>query len=133
MDKIEKLEEELKQLKRERYENQVKQANELKEKFQKKSKIYIWWSDDYYWASVWDLSFYYWYEETMCKKHPKNEDCEDEFDCEKRERCFTAVEWDKEVMRIPTSDLSPECNNMEDYIICGILMYIDNKNKWTIK
>lgn len=124
MDKIRQLENELKELKYQEFMKQQKESQRIKAEYQKKEKIDVWWSDDYYYASIWDTSFYYGYEVTMCKKHPKIDDCEDRYDCEKREWCFTAHEWDKEIMRIPESDLSPSCRDVADHLMCWILLYI---------
>ena len=117
------LEKELQDMKRELFMKQQKEARELKYKKEKEADISISWSDDYFWADVWDFSFYYWYEETFCKKHPNIEDCEDRYDCEWREWCFTACKWDKEVMRIPQSDLWI-CDTVEEYTMWGIMLFI---------
>jgi len=119
MNKISQLEEELRKAKQEEYDNRRKEIEEKK----KKISTSIWGSDDYYCAAIDWFSFYYWYEETYCSKHPKIDDCEDRFDCDKRERCFTANIWDKEVMRIPASKLSVDWN-IEEYLISWMLMFI---------
>ena len=119
MNEIERLKEELR---RAQEEENRKRQNKIEEA-KKKIPTYISWSDDYFCASIDWFDFYYWYEVTHCSKHPKIDDCEDRFDCDKRERCFTATIGDKEVMKIPASKLSVD-GNIEDYMISGMLMFI---------
>lgn len=119
MDKIKELENELMKAKQEAYDRHRREIEEAK----KKIPTDVWWSDDYFYASIDWFYFYYWYEETYCRKHPKTDNCEDRYDCDKRERCFTATIWDKEVMRIPASKLSVD-GNIEDYMISWMLMFI---------
>ena len=119
MSKITQLEEKLKKAKQEVYEKRRKEIEEAK----KKIVTNVWWSDDYFYADIDWLSFYYWYEETHCSKHPNIDDCEDKYNCDKREWCFTATIWDKKVMRLPASKLSVDWN-IEEYLISWMLMFI---------
>ena len=123
---IYKLERELKEKKRKLYEIERKKKMKEEEEFIKSTKVDVWWSDDYYGASSGEYRFYYWYEETMCKKHPKNEDCEDD-GCEERERCFTVSKWKKEIMRLPTSSLKKW--NIDETFISWVMMFIKEITK----
>lgn len=127
---INKLEQELQQKKRQVAEFNRKQILKKEQERKNTTKIDVHWSDDYYWADVWEYSFYYWYEETMCKKHHKTKDCEDRFDCDERERCFVVCKWDKEIMRLPTSDL--QSWNIDETFVSWLMMFIqkllDNQN-----
>lgn len=119
MNKIQELEQQLREEKEKEFRKRQQEIKDAK----KKIETDVSGSDDYFCASIEWFNFYYWYEETMCPKHPKIDDCEDEYDCDKREWCFVATIWDKEVMRIPASKLSVD-GNIEDYMISGMLMFI---------
>ena len=128
--KIEELEKELKKAKEEEFRKREEEIRLAKDKI----PTSVWVSDDYFYADIDWFSFYYWYEETHCPKHPKIDDCEDEYDCDKREWCFTASIWDKQVMKIPASKLAVNWN-IEEYLISWMLMFIKKfipKTKWWI-
>ena len=120
MNRIQELEQELRKEKEKEFKKRQEEIKKAKEKI----KTSVCGSDDYYCADIDWFSFYYWYEATVCKKHPKTDDCEDRYDCDQREWCFTATIWDKEVMRIPASELSVDWN-IEEYLISGMLMFIE--------
>ena len=93
-------------------------------KFEESTGIHIYTSDDYCGLELPFIHFYYGYEETYCKKHGKNKDCEDR-DCEKNEWAFTVTIRKKEVMRIPKSKLHPEKEGQPFwYLIAGIGHYL---------
>lgn len=118
---IYQIEKDLQEKKRKLAEANRKQKMENERKFIESKKVNVYWSDDYYWASWWEYSFYYWYERTMCKIHQNTEDC-DRFECDERERCFTVERWKEEIMRIPTSDLKNW--NIEETFISWIMIFI---------
>ena len=104
---INKLERELQELKIKKYEQQQREAREREQEFKKKNAwLDIYGSDDYCGCGIGEYSFYYGYEETRCpvKSHKDSDDC-DEKDCDKRERCFVASIWDKEVAVYTDSEL----------------------------
>ena len=73
---------------------------------------------------MWDISFYFWYEETHCEKHPDIDDCEDEYECEERDWCFTANIWNKQVMKIPSKKLTVDGDVFEN-LVAWILYFIE--------
>ena len=119
MNRIDELERELRKEKEKEFDKRQEEIRKAKEKI----PTSISWSDDYIWAGIEWFDFYYWYEETYCKKHKKIDDCEDRYDCEEREWCFTARINNKEVMRIPSSELSVDWN-VEECLISWMLMFI---------
>lgn len=121
-EEIYQLEKELQEKKRKLAEQTRKQKMEKEKEFIETTKVDVRRSDDYYGSSSGEYSFYFWYEKTMCKKHPKSKDCEDRFECDEREWCFVASKWNKEIMRLPASSLKDW--NIDETFVSWLMMFI---------
>lgn len=130
---IEELENELRTKKLQEAEQRRKDRTEKEKNFKKKNKVNVYWSDDYAGMVSDKYSFYYGYEETYCPKH-KDEDCEDLYDCELREWCFTASIGNRKVLRVPCSKLWFEYKEPMEMLLLGIGQFLSdpkesNENK----
>ncbi len=126
--KIEELESTLNILKEEKRKKEREEKEKAEEKIKKETKVTVYHSDDYAGLECGEYSFYFGYEETMCPKHGKNANCEDDHNCEKNEWAFTATKNGKELMRIPSSKLINEWRDVYEALLYGIGQFM-NKNK----
>lgn len=92
-------------------------------------------SDDYAYMENSKLSFYYGYEETYCEEHNAfNCECEDY----EQDYCFVVkdIKTGKEIYRTNTSEIDEHFNRLDDmneYLLAGICMFIEKRNKANIK
>lgn len=121
---INELERKLQRLKLEEAEKKRRETRQAQENIEKELGVSTYWSDDYAGLSTGKYSFYYGYEETMCPKH-KEKDCEDKYDCDEREWCFTADIGKKEVMRVPRSKLTYEHKDVLELLLIGIGIFFN--------
>lgn len=92
---------------------------------EKKKKTEVYYSDDYAGCENGKHSFYFGYEQTFCKAHGKDSDCE----C--RDDCFTASVDGKEAVRFTRTELekmveyaSPKLSEPPQYLLAGIMEYL---------
>jgi len=104
--------------------NTLRAEKNIKEK----TMVDVYCSDDYAGLECGQYSFYFGYEATLCPKHGKDANCEDEHDCEKNEWAFTVTKNNKEIMRIPSSKLINEWRDTYEALLYGIGQFM-NKNK----
>lgn len=136
------LENNLREAKYNKAEKERQERREKETKWKNKNNINLYHAGDYAWLSVGNLNFYYWYEETFCKKHWWNQElCEEaesedektyEKYCEEREICFVASDEKWEILRIPTSKLFPDGDvpwDFYEWVLYGIAFYLKQKNK----
>lgn len=129
---INELENELRMKKLQEAEQKRKDRVKKEEDFREKNKINIYCSSDYAGMVSGEYSFYYGYEETYCPKH-KDKDCGDLYDCELQEWCFTASIGDKEVLRVPSSELWFEYKDVSEYLLLGIGKFLEKQTKTSNK
>ena len=95
-------------------------------------KIAVYYSDDYAGLELDGISFYFGYEETKCKRHKRNCECED------NEWAFTVTKDKKIIMKLSQSELikfisyqSPKDFDDEPYgfLLAGIGIYLNVVDK----
>lgn len=123
-------EEELREAKWRDY--QAKEASQLSREidFYNEKGIDVYTSDDYCGMSVGKYVFYFGYEETICPKHKTNTERCNDTDCELGEWAFTATVDNKEVLRVPQSQLHPK--QYEEpffHLLTGIAMFLKDSKK----
>ena len=121
---IMELENKIRNLKLQKAEKERLERLNKEETFRKRTKVYAYSASDYAGLETGNYSFYYGYEETYCPKH-KNKNCED-YGCELREWAFVAKCGDKEIMRIPASELWFEYKEIEEMLLLGIGRFISD-------
>lgn len=123
------IEDYLRERKNRAYSEKLRKEREAEEAFKRATNLNIYQSSDYCGMSIGSLSFYYGYEDTMCPKHRSEEQCE-RLDCELREWCFSVMENDKVLLRLPTSKLwFINDADIMWYLLSGIAQYLQLKNE----
>lgn len=120
---IQELEAQLKEAKMYEQQERMRKKKEKEIARRKENNLDVGWSDDYYSLCVGDISFYYWYEKTMCP-NADCEACKEWDDCDDKERCFVAQIDGKEVMRLPSSKISYQHEHIENMLLLWIGHYI---------